>query len=250
MGKSYSSAVKVPYFLCDRKGELTLPNLINLLIGVSSKQSRVLGVGEDYASEKGLSWIVLQYEFFLERMPQNGETVKIETIAKEYNNIFTYREFFVYGEDERKIISIHSTFALIDTKKRKLTKIPSYMIEAYEADFNQRIKRNPKPQVIELDEMDFATYRVQYFDIDGNQHVNNSVYTRWMIDTLDSTFLDNHRLIYGNVKYEKEVFEGEIVDSYFALFTPEEENESYQSLHQIKVGDKLNCLGEFKWQER
>ena len=35
-------------------------------------------------------------------------------------------------------------------------------------------------------------YRVRFYDIDSNQHVNNAMYFNWIIDVLGYDFLTTH----------------------------------------------------------
>lgn len=244
-GIIYKENHAIPNFLCDRNGQLTLPMLVNFLLQVSSNQNKQLNIDSKQFVENGYSWIVLQYEFHIKRMPKEKERILITTDPKEYNKLFTYRDFFVDDEEGHRIIDVHSTFALMDIEKRKIMRLPKEVIDPYQADPAKRIRRTPQPTPIKEEEaQNHKTYRVRYFDIDSNQHVNNSHYFEWALDALDSAFLTNHRITYGNIKFDKEIHENEEVNSYVNV---EQNKDEIVTNHKIKVGDKQNCIAEFKW---
>jgi len=245
-GIIYKENHTIPNFLCDRNGKLTLPMLVNFLIQASSNQNKQLNIDNKQFEKNGYNWIVLQYEFHINRMPKEKEDISITTDPKEYNKLFTYRDFFVDDEEGNRIIEVHSTFALMDMKKRKIMRLPKEVIDPYKADASKRIRRTPQPGTITEEKAQTSKkYRVRYFDIDSNQHVNNSHYFNWLLDALDSEFLTNHQIFYGNIKFDKEIHENEVVHSYVNV---EKNGDEIISKHKIKVGDKSNCIAEFKWE--
>lgn len=242
-GLRFKEKQTLRYYMCDRNHTLTMPMLVNLLLDTSGKQSHELGLGDDVMNEMGYSWIILQYEFHIERMPQFKETIEIETFAEEYNKLFCYRNFIVRDEDGNELVKVETTFALIDREKRKMARLPQDVLDPYEATFNKRLKRTPKPHGVNHETAQSKTYHVRYFDIDTNQHVNNSQYLNWVLDSLGSEFLTSHHLTYGNIKFEKEVHEGQTVESLVSI----EGDQNVVSAHQIQVGETTNCTASFKW---
>lgn len=230
--------------MCDRTHTLTLSMLVNLLLEVSGKQSAFLELGDDVVNGMGYTWIILQYEFHIKRMPMFKEEIEIETFATEYNKLFCYRDFVVRDASGEEIVLVHTTFALIDQTKRKMARLPDEIVNPYQADFTKRLKRTAKPAPLDKGDISSQSYRVRYFDIDTNQHVNNSHYLNWVLDSLDTDFLNGHKPTYGNIKFEKEVHEKQIVDSYVSI---REEEDVITSAHRIQVGDIVNCTASFNW---
>lgn len=243
--KKYRNTKDISYYMCDRTHTLTLPMLVNLTLEVSGEQSEALGLGEEIMQEKGYSWIILQYEFEIDRFPRNKETIEIETYATEYNKLFCYRDFIIRDLQGNVLITIHSTFALFDFTKRKMARLPEEIVTPYKAIFNKRVKRTPKPLDIDEEKAYSQPFYVRYFDIDTNQHVNNSKYLDWTLNTLGGEFLKKHKLIYANVKFDKEVYEGQMIESYVSIT---ENKESSISAHKIRTQGLTNCSASFKWE--
>lgn len=242
--KRYRNTKEISYYMCDRTHTLTLPMLINLILEVSGEQSDQLGLGEKVMEEKGYSWIILQYEFHISKFPGNKEKIEIETYATEYNKLFCYRDFIVRDEAGTELIKIHSTFALFDLEKRKMARLPEEIVAPYEAEFTKKVKRTPKPTELDEETARSQPFHVRYFDIDTNQHVNNSKYLDWTLNTLGGAFLTEHKLVYANVKYDKEVHENQMIQS---LVSIEKTKDKTITAHKIKTEGVANCSASFEW---
>lgn len=241
----HERSLRVPYYLSDRHERITLPHLMNVLIEISGEQTEKLGGAK--AEELDLHWIIIQYELDINRMPETNETITVRTYAKEYNRIFSYREFDVYDEEGNLLLHVFTVFALMD-ENRKLSRIPKEVAKPYGSKESKRIRRMPRPSKPEkLETAARKDFRVRYFDIDTNFHANNSLYYVWMLDAMEDEFLSTHDPVYGNIVFEKEVHIGEIVESYVDFEV--DENDHLMSRHQIKVGDTIKCTGTFKWKE-
>ncbi len=238
-GKVYEEEHTVKYYEGDTLGRMSLPMLINNLIHVSETQSSVLGVDDAFVKSRGLSWIILQYGIEIKRMPRITEKVRIQTQAMSYNKLFCYRDFNVRDEAGEEIVTVHSTFALMDLEKRKMVRVPQEVIAPYESEFTKRLIRTPQPEKVNEEKLAAKTYRVRYLDIDQNKHVNNSKYFEWALDALGYDFLATHELISMNIKFEKEVQYGEQVQSEYSLRKIEEGQ--VLSAHRIVTEGKTNC---------
>ena len=243
-GEIYESKHLVKYYECDTNRKMTLPMLVNIMIHASGEQSHLLGVGDDFVNEMGLSWVILQYEMHFNRVPEFAEEVTITTQALSYNKLFCYREFKVYDSNGEECVTAKTIFALIDMEKRKMARIPEEIVAPYNVEFNKKLVRTPKPEKVG-DEATSTEYRVRFLDIDRNQHVNNSKYFDWALDTLDYDFLTSHELDYVNIKFEKEVHYGNRITSSVSM--TELDGGKVVTAHQITTGDTVNCELSIIW---
>lgn len=144
--KVFEKEYRVPYYLSDRYETITLPNLMSVLIEVSGEQTQI--VSKHPVEEQGLHWIIIQYDIQVNRMPKANETIQIKTFAKEFNRLFSYREFEVYDEEGNLLVYVMTVFALMDDN-RKLSRIPAEIGKDYGSEETRRIKRMPKPEAIQ-----------------------------------------------------------------------------------------------------
>ncbi|MDN6162464.1 MAG: thioesterase [Atopostipes sp.] len=239
----YEKEMIIPHYLTDRYGRVNLQDLMNVFIEVSGEQTAQLDMPD--ISERGLRWIITQYNIQIERMPKASEKVRIRTFIEEHNRIFTYREFELYDKNDELLVHVLTVFALMNDK-RKLSRIPSDLAEGIGSKESKRIRRLKRPELPEINgKKRHKNYQVGYYDIDSNFHANNSMYFIWMLETLGDEFLSRHDIVEGNIIYEKEIYMDEEVESYFDFTI--DENEDLLSRHQIKVDGISKAYGNFLW---
>lgn len=246
-GKVYKKEHQIKYYECDTTQKMTVSMLLNIMLHVSGEQSYSLGVGDEVLAEKGLAWIILQYEVNVDRMPAFYETINITTQATSYNKLFCYRTFKVYDEEGNLCVTVNSTFALMNIKERKMARVPDEIVAPYGSEFSKKLIRSPKPEKVDEETMLSKEYRVRYLDIDSNRHVNNSKYVEWVMDTLDLEFLTSHEIENMTIKFEKEVHYGQLIHSEMSL-TKQEEGKVLTA-HRIVTEGIINCEASILWKK-
>lgn len=226
--------------MVDVNNHVKLPKLLSYCLFVSGKQSYELGQSDDFVLEEfGLVWIITDYEVTINRLPKFTETITIETEAVSYNKFFCYRTFKIYDEAGQLLIEVLTYFALMDHQTRKVSPILDDIVAVYDAEFVKKIQRAPKMTVLENPIS--IDYRVRYFDIDMNGHVNNSIYLDWMYDALGYDFLSTHRPSRLQLKYSREVSAGGIVSSNYQM-------DGLTSYHDITSDGQLNAQAVITWE--
>lgn len=239
MEAKYTKQHFVRYYECDTQARMTLQRLIQIAVEISGEQVMKINenVGRDIMGEEQLAWIIIQYEFEINRLPQAEETITIETEIGEYTKLFAKRLFTIYDENENVLLTIETLFSTFNVEKRKLGRIPSDLFKDIDGPKQvKRIKRQPAPERVE-EVVGSKDYYVRYFDIDSNQHVNNSHYIEWSLDVLGGEFLQDHDITYANIKFEKEVHYGDTILSEYSLV---EEGDVIKTAHRITNGEVVN----------
>lgn len=244
MATKYTAPHEVSYYECDVNGTMTLSSMIAIAIKVSEDQSDQLNRGSDFVRSFGLTWIVTNYQFFIERLPKVGEKIYISTQAQEYNKYFCYRNFWLTTEEGEELVRIETIFVLMNIETRKMSSVPEEIITPYESQKVKKIKRYPK--IEKVSDGKSLPFRVRFYDIDSNQHVNNSVYFNWILDVLGYDFLTNHTPSYLHIRFDKEVEYGNEVESHFEV----KKSETIRSLHEIRIGDQTYCEANIEWREK
>lgn len=235
---------------CDMRGRMDFPSLMKQLIYVSSLHYDAIETEVDHpVTNENISWIIMRYQVDLKSMPVHKQNIQIATESISYDRLFAYRHFDVWDEDQQLMGHVEAVFALMDLDKRRMVRMNEDHMSAYplKEGMSKRIKRYPNPLVLEDDAVDYTKeYDVRYFDIDSNQHVNNSLYLTWSLDALDLDFLANHQIESAIIKYEKEVFYGDHIQSKAALG---QDDQGLYSTHRIETADKLHAEIEYRWRK-
>ncbi|MBY5034966.1 acyl-[acyl-carrier-protein] thioesterase [Streptococcus gallolyticus] len=241
MGLSYQEDYTIPFDIVDVKREVKLPHLILRCLEISGRQSSSLGRSDRYIFETyGLVWVVTDYEFTIHRLPHYGETVTIATEALSHNKFFCYRKFFIYDAEGDLLMDILCYFVLLGLESRKLSPVPEDLVAPFESEMVKKVQRAPKLPVLE--DLASQEYRIRYFDIDMNGHVNNSKYLEWMFDVLDYDFLLYHVPKRLQLKYIKEVAPGGMIDSQYRL-------DGLTSQHAIVSEGELRAQAQIEWRK-
>ena len=242
--KSYTEPHRVVYYEADDTGHLTVAMLINLFVLVSDDQSRALGLPADVIHSFGVGWVVTQYHVQITRLPQTGETVTLKTRATAYNRYFAYREYWVLDEQGATLAYGEAIWVTMSYATRKIATIPPEIMAPYDSEQTSRLPRLPRPKKLTPTQtMTIKPYRVRYFDIDNNGHVNNAHYFDWLLDSLPAAFLRTHRPVDVQIRFENEVQYGHQVASEVVHV------ESQTTVHRIMVNTTIAAIATVSWQE-
>ncbi|MGM0123486.1 acyl-ACP thioesterase [Enterococcus sp. AZ194] len=245
MAKKYTTKHEVAYYECDINQTMTFPSMLGVVIKTSEEQSDKLDRGSEFVASFGLTWVITNYQMAITRLPKVGEIIDVTTQALEYNKYFCYRNFWVHDQEGNELVAIESVFVLMDLKNRKMSSVIEEIIAPYESEKIKKIKRAPKMEKIQQAEV--IPYRVRFYDIDSNQHVNNAMYFNWMIDVLGYDFLTTHQPVAVNIRFDKEVEYGNMIDSHYEIVALEEQIETR---HEIKIGELVCCEAAIQWKKK
>lgn len=241
MAKTFEYSMKIPFDMSDVNGYIKIPQLILLSLQVSGMQSIELGMSDMYILENyNLVWIITDYNMKIERLPVFDEKITIETYAKSHNRLFCYRAFNIKDEAGNTIIEMVATFVLMDRDTRKVHPVMSEITDAFDSELSKTMLRGPRFK--ELEGGVEQEYRVRFYDLDMNGHVNNSKYLDWVFEVMGADFLTDHVPKKVHLKYVKEVLAG-------GLITSQYEQEGLKTQHQITSDGQINAQAEIEWEE-
>lgn len=241
MAKTFEYSMKIPFDMSDVNGFIKIPQLILLSLQVSGMQSIELGMSDMYILENyNLVWIITDYNMKIDRLPVFDEKITIETYAKSHNHLFCYRAFNIKDEAGNIIIEMVATFVLMDRDTRKVHPVMSEITDAFDSEFSKTMLRGPRFK--ELEGGVEQEYRVRFYDLDMNGHVNNSKYLDWVFEVMGADFLTQHVPKKVHLKYVKEVLAGGVITSQY-------EQEGLKTQHQISSDGHINAQAEIEWEE-
>ena len=225
--EKYSKNYVVRSYECDCNNNLRILTLMNILQDIADENASLLGFGLDFCINSGLTWVGTNYVLDIDRLPKIHENIKIETWPSARNKFSAYRDFEVFGEDNKSIIKASSEWALISLERRRPVSVIDNMpikevvdARAVDVEFSK---------IAEVQEFDSQyKFRVRFDDIDINKHINNAVYILWASEAVDSKFRLEHSPSKISINFKKEGFIGEKV----MVITEQKDN---NSLHSIRT---------------
>ncbi|NJL74602.1 MAG: acyl-ACP thioesterase [Saprospiraceae bacterium] len=174
-----------------------------------------LGISVWDLQPQNLAWVLMRQSAHFERLPMLGEEISILTYPAGFDRVFTFRDYQVFDAQQRCIIQAASTWLLMDTQARKMTRIPDFITALSPA--------IPAPEKC-LPRCGFTLYpletfdrtqlsKVGWYDLDFNAHVNNVQYVKWMLETIPTDTLKDKHLQTLEIQFRAECRLGDEVQS-------------------------------------
>lgn len=247
MSKIYTEDLYIKDFYCDRTARLSIPMIAELAIATSIQQTAELGIGMKELQAIDRGWVLLQYDIQINRRPEVGEKVRLTTDPKKRNQFFAMRVFDFYDEQGKLLIHIDSLWAMINLKRRHLVSLLNEFLDPLNGESVEHLDKLPSPNLLNRsfsgDAISAEEVKAGYFDIDTNQHVNNSNYLKFFLASLTEDFLLTHEAKRIVVKYMKEIREGQTVVSKAQFVDP------MTSIHEISNDSVINASAEIEWRQ-
>lgn len=175
----------------DFQEKLKISVLFNYFQDVASLHVETLGTGIDrLIQEFGVTWVITRIRVDMDRMPQLGEDIVVETWPQIPKRVEFDRDFLVRDASNHVLARAASTWIIMDIHTREPKRsetIPSnYPFPPRDRALDCRLGRFKAPGTPE------AVYQkvIGYSDIDFNGHLNNSKYIDFIMDCFS---LEEHR---------------------------------------------------------
>lgn len=240
---------KVPFYEVNTLNEWHLSAMLNGLLEVSDAQLDQLDAGDEVMHAKGLGWVITQYHFDIKRFPTSKEPVILSSWADSYNKFFSYRDYQLEDAQGNELVHLDSSWVMMSFKTRGMVRVDPEIVAQVQAKPIRTVKKFKRIPKKDYSQAKHKPYRVRYFDIDANQHVNNVHYFDWMIDTLDLDFITKYAIDTVDIRYEREISYGATPESY-VLVEPDEDQKGVTTFHAIKTGKEVHTECALHWHLR
>ena len=179
----------------DHRNLLTLPSLIRLMQEAAMQNVIKLEVSVWHLAPHHISWVLLHQDVKINALPKQGDRVKIFTTPAGFVKFYTYRDYYLLNEAGQVLAYSSSKWLLLNTQTRRPSRIPPFLWS-----FQERMPPQedclpqPVPSVLEFEQPQFSKkFEVGWHDLDFNQHLNNTIYLKYMLETLPKAVLDQKR---------------------------------------------------------
>ncbi len=209
--------------------ETSMQNVINLKLSVWDLE------------EKQISWVLLRKKMEISRLPKLGEKIKVVTYPTGFDRVFAYRDYWVYDEKEDALAKASSTWTLLNTASRKLQRIPQEMLDLELPPVAFRLPLPNTKLSLPGNFPENYHYQIRHFDLDWNNHVNNVVLSKLMLQGTPDEIHQNRILKNYTFHIKNECYLGEDVRV--------EMNMNSGHIHHRILGhdDRVVAFGKTEW---
>lgn len=163
-------------------------------------------------SMKGrFGYVVSKQTLTLSEPIYEGDNVTFSTDIGHYSNVIFPRLYFIEKEGKR-IGECHSTWTLIDLKKRRITSPKRAGLSLPENP--ETVMEDPELLFSQENRTSVGSYQVLYSDIDTNRHFNNTRYLRLASNLIPVEVYENHFMDKVSINYKKEILAHQKIDLY------------------------------------
>ncbi len=202
----YEESFAIRTYEIDNHKKATIPALVRLMQEAAMQNVMQLKLSIWDLEEHHISWVLLKKNIHINRIPNLGETIIVTTQPTGFEKFFAYRDFRIFSQQRELLLYSATTWLLMDTQSRKMARIPQFILD-YTSQMPPKKDWLPRPEskFPAFEKVDFSDdFRVSWHHLDFNQHLNNTQYIAWMLDTIPSTLLQNGILEQFEIQYRHE----------------------------------------------
>jgi len=239
----YNEEYQIPFFFGTQNETISLSTLVNIMLLVSEHQLDEAHAGVAALAEHGAGWVITQYHLTVSRWPNVEEVVNVGTEATSYNKFLTYRNYWIDDASGNRLATLESTWVMMDLTSRKIINVIPEIVEGVGAQLDTKVKHFPRISKITT-ATETLPYRVRFFDIDANGHVNNAHYFDWMQDSLGADWLRSHTMTAIDIRYEREVAYGQTPQAEYEF----DADNPLITKHRIMTDGVVNAEAQMTWE--
>lgn len=241
----FEQKYRIEYADCDLTGKLKLSTMVDLSMKVSNEQLVNSSLSTQSMLKQNLGWVVTQYEFEIESLPQVEQEVILQTEASGYNRLLEYRNFAILNQQHEVLVKVRSQWVMLDLLTRKIVPAPKQLMAEFAAPLLKHLPKFVRLRAKAADQyQQVKEYQVRFYDIDTNQHFTNSHYFDWLMDAMGYDFLKQYVPSRIDISYVKELAYQDLAQ--VKTFVSKQ-SAAVKSYHLLKKGDVTTTICEIEW---
>jgi|GEM_PF-764579 len=240
----YTRDYTVERFNTDRHNRLDIPTLFHYLNDIMERNAESYGMGANYHLKHDLAWVLIEYQIKIHRLPRSDDIINVGTLPYSFKRVYGYRVYEGKSPDGALYFEGKGKFALINIKSKEFLRPTSDMLKRFTDAKKEPVALPFEKWRVNTDELiNQYTREVPQSHIDVNMHLNNAYYPAYAYEALPKELLSEYEINHVNVKFKKEVFEGQTLQ----INVYKSESMVYVTIEQAK---EIACEVSFKINKR
>ena len=193
--------------MVDRFGRLKSSSILTIIQEAAGHHSDLLRVDYDTLNQQALFWAVSRHRIQIARIPQLGETLRVETWPMPTTRVAYPRSVVAYDEEGQECFRSVSLWVLMDKNTRNMiTPGKSGIVVSGTV---RGTELTVPSSLCPVKGRNLGNRTVCFTDLDRNGHMNNARCMDWISDLLPSIFHKDHPMKEFTICYLSEAKEGE-----------------------------------------
>ncbi len=210
----------VTSYLVNPQKKLGIYSLLNLLQDAAWMHATQLGHGHEETLKGNTAWVLTRQKVKMESWPSWGETITIRTWVRPLTGPFATRDFEIFLND--KIIGSCSTSWILMNLETRSAVLGDLGVVPFESRTDYKLDYDAKKVSIKDELQARSTFEVRNSDLDMNEHVNNTRYVQWILDSIPRDWHRQFTLHEYEVNFLAETHAGDKVEIMMSPERPDE----------------------------
>jgi len=223
----YTTEYQVRSYEVDSRGLARPLTLLNYLQDAAGEHAARLGVSVLALLKNNLTWVLSRYHIHFHKFVPVHSVLTLKTWPSAKEGRFALRDFALTDSSGAPVVSATSSWMLINLKTRRPVRIDEFLPDL--PTLPKRVIHDTFTSLPIPDDFNCELpFRVRHSDLDINQHVNNTVYVDWALETLPQDVIGQISPKTIEVSYRAEANYGDRIlsRSFFA-------SDDSRSIHQL-----------------
>ncbi|MEM6263517.1 MAG: acyl-ACP thioesterase domain-containing protein [Bacteroidota bacterium] len=231
--------------LCDARGTMSIPSVVDYLHQAAWQSAVSLGAGVPDLMERGVSWVLQRMKLEIQHLPRANSRIDIHSWPSGRDRFFAYRDYRMFAENGALLVQATSTWVVFDLQTRNMIHIPDWVaLPIDESEIPPSLPRLSGkirfPEAVDYSQ----SFQPNWFDVDINQHVTNTRFFRWILETLPVDHLRTHTIAEVDLIFKQELIVGEPLVGQASV------NGMDTFIHQlVRKNGSIAAIGSTKWRE-
>ena len=206
----YVQNFEVTDIAVDRYGRMKPSMILFIAQEVAGRHCNILSVDYDTLARQRMFWAVTRHRVQITRLPERGETIRVETWPMPTTRVAYPRSVIAYDEAGNECFRAISLWVLMNLDTRNMI-LPGKSGISVVGTLRGMELASPSG-LVPKELINHRQRPVCFTDLDRNGHMNNTRYLDWIDDLLPSAFHETHRVKEFTVCYLSEAREGQNLD--------------------------------------
>ena len=181
--------------------------------------------------DRGYTYMIQKYQVDFKKPIYLDEKITIAAGLSAVTSSNLHRSAVAYDSEGKLVATSRGLVFIVDTKSRKSVPIPDFVYSSLNISSPME-KPFPFERIGEVSNTDYIKeVPVLYRDLDLNNHVTNSKYINWALESLPRNFILENFLNRTRILYMREVFYGDVLTLKSQII--EKGNGEKTTLHEI-----------------
>ena len=192
----------------DFRRRVSLRSLTNFVLITAGRNADENGFGLLELQNDNFTWVLSRLVIDMERMPDESDSLTIDTWIEKIGTAFTTRNFRLYDAAQQVIGHAASSWAVIDMKTRRSVSLDTLPgMQRFVLDESTPIGEPGRIANVEGEVAN--SFLVKYTDIDINSHANSLNYVQWLSDCFSLDHYRRHHIRRFEINFLKEIMFGD-----------------------------------------